>query len=469
MTSVDASALKASRKPSDAELARQFKAWQRKQPRETRSARSLARIDEDLKRRLTAELASLKRLSARDYELYHKRFQMREELPKLSSKHLAWAKRLVWTPRSKGDFRRIDPELLYVKPQVLVRSIGILGDVRNDALDPPDDLNTHWTILRHIVSSATHDGFVGRALRFLVRDRNSQQYLGILCISGDMLDLKPRNDHIGWTRQQHTIEHRINHLANVQTCVPTQPFGTLYNGGKLLALLALSDVVAKTWQDEYGDRLVGLSTTSLWGNESDKSMYDGLKPRWLNTKDLSAVTDGKTSGSTLLLPDPDLYGELRDWMRVRHPRAFWEHFVAMGSDGMMLKRDNKNRALSFCYTKLGISKKAVTSGHQRGVYYAPLYQQTNEFLRGEIDGSALRQKFPNQLSELVNVWRADLISGQPGIAKTRLNQLAAQKQWVVSQPRYYDALASLSWRQARQMFGSTSQKKTLPVVITTGA
>lgn len=458
-----------SRKPTDAELARRFKAWKRQQPSATGSAAALARLDRDLCRRVTARLSALKRLSAREYELYHKRFQMREVLPTLSPKHLAWAKRLVWTPRSKGDFRRIEPELLYVKPQVLIRSVGILGDVRNDSLDVLDDLNTHWTILRHIVSSATHDGFVGRALRFLVRDRNSQKYLGILCISGDMLDLKPRNDHIGWTRQQYTVEHRINHLANVQTCVPTQPFGTLYNGGKLLALLALSDVVARTWQDEYGDRLVGLTTTSLWGNERDKSMYDGLKPRWLNTRELSGSTDGKTSGSTLLLPDPDLYGEMREWMRVRYPRQFWEHFVATGSDGMMLKRDNKNRALAFCYSRLGVPRDLITSGHQRGVYYAPLYQQANEFLRGEIDASALRQKFPNQLSELVNVWRADLISGQPGIAKARLNQLAAQKQWVASKPRYYDALASLSWHQARQMFGSTSQKKTLPVVITTDA
>ncbi len=448
----------ASRKPSAAELERQFTAWQRQQPKETRSARALEQCDRDMKGRQTRELRKLKRLSARDYELYHKQFQMREVLPKLDPKHLAWAKRLVWTTRGRGDFRRIEPELLYVKPQVEIRSIGVLGDERHDTFDAPDPLHVHWNILRHIVSSATHDGFVGRSLRFLVRDRHSLQYLGLLCISGDMLELTPRNDYIGWTREQHTDEHRINFLANVQTCVPTQPFGTLYNGGKLLALLALSDVVAKAWQSTYGDRLVGLTTTSLWGNDHAISMYDMLKPYWLNTKKLSPKTNGRTSGATQLLPAQELFAALKQWMKARHPRAFWDYFVAKGRDNMMLKRDNKNRALGVCYTKLGLPNALTHSGYQRGVYFAPLYTNTNEFLRNEIDKSELQPKFLNQLGDLVGAWRADEIEGKVGVAKKRLDRLDADRRWTPTPPSYYDVLATMTWQQARERFGSKSLK-----------
>ena len=46
--------------------------------------------------------------------------------------------------------------------------------------------------------------------------------------------------------------------------IPIQPFGYNFLGGKLM-LMITSDVIRKSWEDKYGDILVGMSTTSLYG------------------------------------------------------------------------------------------------------------------------------------------------------------------------------------------------------------
>ena len=50
-------------------------------------------------------------------------------------------------------------------------------------------------------------------------------------------------------------------------------------GGKLLALMCLSDEVQYQWRRQYGDVLVGVTTTSLYGKNKagGLSQYDGLK------------------------------------------------------------------------------------------------------------------------------------------------------------------------------------------------
>ena len=72
----------------------------------------------------------------------------------------------------------------------------------------------------------------------------------------------------------------INHTCIGSTIVPIQPLGYNLVGGKLLALLCLSDdTVEKTWEHQYKDKLVGVTTTSLYGKTKviPLSQYDRLK------------------------------------------------------------------------------------------------------------------------------------------------------------------------------------------------
>jgi hypothetical protein len=93
------------------------------------------------------------------------------------------------------------------------------------------------------------------------------------------------------------VNGRSLNMANGQTIMCTQPFGRIFNGGKLLALLCSSKQVANDWKEKYGDVLVTVETTSLYG-EKDSTQYDGLRPYWINL--------GKTSGNTPIKPTNEL-------------------------------------------------------------------------------------------------------------------------------------------------------------------
>jgi nucleoside-diphosphate-sugar epimerase len=99
----------------------------------------------------------------------------------------------------------------------------------------------------------------------MVKDNKSGSYLGVICISSDFLDLTPRDEVIGWPRELKTQGGMINHTAIGSTIVPLQLLGFNYVGGKLLALLCLSDPVQQLWEKLYGDKLVSVTTTSLYG------------------------------------------------------------------------------------------------------------------------------------------------------------------------------------------------------------
>ena len=99
-----------------------------------------------------------------------------------------------------------------------------------------------WEIMRHLVSNLEHGGNVGRSARFLVRDKTSKKFLGIICVAGDFAQLKGRNDAIGWMKNatKKGIADRINNTAIGSKLMPTQPTGYSLLRGKLIAFLSIS-------------------------------------------------------------------------------------------------------------------------------------------------------------------------------------------------------------------------------------
>ena len=71
-------------------------------------------------------------------------------------------------------------------------------------------------------------------------------------------------------------------------------------GGKLIACLSTTDLIRKIWKDRYGDELVGLTTTSLYGSYS---MYNSI-PYWKKL--------GSSKGTALIKPNDVIY---KYWLR----------------------------------------------------------------------------------------------------------------------------------------------------------
>ena len=406
---------------------KQWKDWQEKNPADT-----FEHIDEGaMKEILTKDLTYASQMDVREYTLYQKWCEVKERYPVEEVSTLFGEefqmvdpeqKTLVdkvksnfWMPQEPDDYEKLKP--------VMVLSNG------------PDA--ERWNAIRTFSSTMKNNSNIGRNLFYVLTDEVTGKYLGVICISSDFLDLTPRDNAIGWSRDIKTQQHMINHTAIGSTIVPLQPLGFNYMGGKLLALMCLSDTVQADWKRQYGDVLAGVTTTSLYGNTKSGglSQYDGLE-HWNKM--------GFSSGSVAFEPSRATKRLVFDWIKENHTRKYFEWWEAKNQQGLPLKRDHKNRSLNFAYSKLQIPKQLIRTEHQRGIYFSPLYNNTNEFLRKEITEDKLVKAFDTSEEALANIWKTRY-------AKGRIRQLQ-KKNTVSYETLFYDDLIYLSWEETKAKY-----------------
>jgi hypothetical protein len=322
-----------------------------------------------------------------------------------------------WNPTDPDEYLALEPELV--------------------CTNKGKDLPELWNCIRTFSSTMKNNSNIGRNLNFIVRDKPTKKYLGVICISSDFLDLTPRDTFIGWTREKKTQGSMINHTAIGSTIVPLQPLGYNYVGGKLLALLCLTTDIQKMWEQSYGDKLVGVTTTSLYGKTKagGLSQYDNLD-YWQPM--------GFTAGSVSFEPSRKTRKDIEHWLRKNHTRKYFEWYVATNASGQPFKRDHKNRSLSFTYAKMNVPKEVIKTDHARGIYFTPLYDKTCEFLRGDDDGKDMTKLFDTDIGSISNLWKTKH-------AKPRIKQLV-KKGNVSHESLFYDDLIYLTWEEAKNKY-----------------
>lgn len=405
----------------------QWRVWQEANP-----PSSFKHVDkEELTKIVIEDLTYASKMDVREYTLYQKWCEVKERYP-VEDVSTLWGsevqmvdpeqKKLVdrvkanfWMPTEPDDYEKLKP--------VMKLHNGELAET--------------WNAIRTFTSTMKNNSNIGRNLFYTVEDAVTGKYLGVICISSDFLDLTPRDKAIGWARDVKTQQGMINHTAIGSTIVPLQPLGWNYMGGKLLALLCLADTVQKDWKERYGDTLVGVTTTSLYGNTKSGglSQYDGLE-HWNKM--------GFSSGSVAFEPSRATKAMLFDWIKETEPRKYFEWWAAKNQQGLPLKRDHKNRSLNFAYPKLGIPKQLIRTEHQRGIYFAPLYNNTNEYLRKEIGESELVKSFDTSEEALANIWKTKYAKGRISMLK--------KKNTVSYETLFYDDLIYLSWEETKAKY-----------------
>jgi hypothetical protein len=406
----------------------QWEIWQRQNPVE-----SFEHIDESaLKETLIADLTYASQMDVREYTLYQKWCEVKERYPTTErstidgvldvqmvdpkqKKLVDEVKKNFWVPKDPDDFQNLKPKMIL--------SNGPQAET--------------WNAVRTFSSTMKNNSNIGRNLFYILMDEVTEKYLGVICISSDFLDLTPRDNAIGWPRDVKTKQNMINHTAIGSTIVPLQPLGYNYMGGKLLALMCLSDTVQKDWKEKYGDTLVGVTTTSLYGKTKANglSQYDNLE-HWKPM--------GFSSGSVAFEPTRETKKLVFDWIKENDTKKYFEWWDAKNPQGLPLKRDHKNRSLNYAYSKLKIPKELIRTEHQRGIYFSPLYNNTNEFLRKEITDSELVKSFDTSEEALTNIWKTKY-------AKGRIRQLQ-KKDNVSYESLFYDDLIWLSWEETKAKY-----------------
>lgn len=287
-----------------------------------------------------------------------------------------------------------------------------------------DNQLVKWTSVRKMIHTMSWTANPGRNVKLFVIDRTSGKLLGLISLASDVTSIGVRDRYIGWGKEDKFENGKLNNTTIASTIVCTQPLGYNFLGGKLIAMMTTVPTVRNHWKEKYDNILVGVTTTSLYGIHSQ---YNGI-PHF--------KTVGETTGQTSQKPDDFIYKPWHDWLKTNHYDEWEKAINATGP---------KQNVLNRIYKHIGMSSKQFQHGFHRGVYFAQIYDNGNDFLCSKIDESQL-------------VMKKKMVEGVPYINKWWKRQ--AKKRYVKLHEQgrlkpdclYYHDAVGCSWEEMKKKY-----------------
>ena len=235
----------------------------------------------------------LKTMSVQEQTLYKKWQEFNSDVYLMTQKASKFARinKSIWIPTD-----------IYNK-ELTIKEIETLDPYVQPLQQSNDKANETWTLVRKLLHTMEFTANPGRNVKFYIKDRISGKLLGVIGLGSDMTSLGARDNFIGWTNDNKFKDGKLKYTSIAATICCAQPLGYNFLGGKLVAALVTSSVVRDAWKKIYGQTLVGVSTTSLYGIHS---MYNSI-PHW--------KTLGESKGRIALKPDDSTYEVWHDWLK----------------------------------------------------------------------------------------------------------------------------------------------------------
>lgn len=368
---------------------------------------------------LVNDIKQLKEKGVKEYTLYQKWEEIQKlNLKKRDVKDVLEVKEKIYKSDNPECHLEIEPELIYCH-----------GDRYWER---------QWRYLRIFTSSMSWTQSPGRVMKFIVADKNTGMYLGCISVASDFMAMRARDKYIGWTSEDRQKKKKLRNTLMGSTIVPVQPLGYNHLGGKLISLMVLSDPISEKWEEAYGDKLVGCTTTSLYGSFSQ---YTNLK-YWKHV--------GHSTGSVLLTPSHDVWDKLRRHVKENWPKeyeaCYYSKPVKKGQKkkGCNIKTGPKQHVINLILKNMGIKPSFLKHEFERGIYFARLYENTNEFLRGEIEEKDLKQRGDFSVEALAEIWRKKY-------ASKRIKKLLKQDR-CDNRQFFYDDIIGKTWEETKEMY-----------------
>lgn len=247
----------------------------------------------------------------------------------------------------------------------------------NDNIE--DDLFDYF---RYNVSSMPQFNIPGHNIKILVKDSYSGKYLGILQLSTDLLDSELKDAYIGIDEKNkgRLKKHIRYNSANLSICIPLQPFGFDFCGGKLLAMLTFSREIVGYYNKKYNSRLAMIVTTSIHGKSIQ---YDRIKQ-------LKYI--GLTHGYGTCHIDQELYQDCIKFVQQMYPK-------------FDTRRVSKRRILTFTLQRIGLDEKYLNHGQRRGIYIGFTGKRSREFLLKNIPESDFPLDLLQNCDQICEYWK----------------------------------------------------------------
>lgn len=232
-----------------------------------------------------------------------------------------------------------------------------------------------FNMVGHLTSSMPQYKIPGCISRILVMDANSESVLGILQFTADTLNSPAKLNYLDMTVK--FKQHIRRHSANMTTCVPVQPFGFNFCGGKLLAMLAFSNECYNILYKRTKRPIAMIVTTSIHGKSIQYSRLKQLK--------YIGLTEGFGTGH---IP-PRLVDLCAAFARKR---------------GFKVKRASKYTLLRYVLRQIGLNENHLHHGIRRGIYMGVTSSTSKSFLKQ--DTSEIQVDKLASAEEITEFWKS---------------------------------------------------------------
>lgn len=232
-----------------------------------------------------------------------------------------------------------------------------------------------FNMVGNLTSSMPQYKIPGCISRILVMDTTSKSILGILQFTVDTLNSPAKWKYLDIPIK---LKRRIRrHGANMTTCVPVQPFGFNFCGGKLLAMLAFSNECYNILYNQTKRPIATILTTSIHGKSIQYSRLKQLK--------YIGLTEGFGTGHI--------------------PQYLVDMCAEFARDkGFKVKRASKYTLLRYVLRQIGLGENHLHHGIRRGIYMGVTSSSSISFLKQ--DTSEIKLDKLGYAEEITEFWKS---------------------------------------------------------------
>ena len=322
----------------------------------------------------------------------------------------------IWRPTDIMDKDLTIKEILSLQPYV---------ELTDDAV--------RWTDIRKLISSMEFTANPGRNVKAFVKDRVSGKLLGVISLGSDVTSLGVRDKFIGWSKDNKFKDGKLNNTAIGTSIVPTQPLGFNFLGGKLIAALTTSPIFRSEWETKYNNILVAVGTTSLYGASSQ---YNGI-PHF--------KTLGESAGKVNIKPDDYYYNMFHKWLKETHSEWYKQQIEDAALDKSGPVSGVKQKIIGKIFKECGIKNDTYHHGFKRGVYFAPMYENGNQYLcsKIEVKDLVMKPKFEQGDDYTIKWWKDKAIK--------RYTTLHTEGR-LKNETLYYIDVIGMTWEDCKKKY-----------------
>ncbi len=245
-----------------------------------------------------------------------------------------------------------------------------------------DEQNEMFDYFKTITASVPlSSNMPGRVLKILVQDKYTKTYLGLIQLSVDLLVNDEKYKFLG-IDPQHCKKYKSklrDNGANISICIPLQPFGFNFCGGKLMAMLAFSDEVYEYYSKTFDVQLKYLMTTSINGKSVQYSRLKQLK--------FIGYTSGYGTGHL----SSDLINSMKRYLTEKNQK-------------LNVKRMSNHTIANHVMRELHLKSNILDHGQKRGIYIGKTGKDSIDYINDKVDTKRWEPNLTESVNTIYNTW-----------------------------------------------------------------